>query len=162
MPDNPGHYYDDIDEGNEFDTVGRTITETDMVMHSAMSGNWTELTSNADYYENELDEYVRDVSDRGPFVRGPNLVDIASGLLYQNGVFNRTLLAITSLNVKFRNPVTPGDTVYLRFEVVEKGEPFSNERYENAGSVTISFELIDQHDTIVVGGEAEFLLKRRL
>ena len=40
-------YWEEYEVGQEFESVGRTVTEADFVMHSAFSGDWTELHTNA-------------------------------------------------------------------------------------------------------------------
>lgn len=44
----PPHHFED---GQTFESVGRTVTESDFVMHAMVTGDWTELHTNAEYAE---------------------------------------------------------------------------------------------------------------
>lgn len=45
------HYFEDLETGQTFESAGRTVTETDFVMHSMFTGDWTELHTNKEYSE---------------------------------------------------------------------------------------------------------------
>ena len=44
-----GKYFDEFVVGDEFITPSRTITETDVVMFAAMSGDYNELHTSEEY-----------------------------------------------------------------------------------------------------------------
>lgn len=45
------HYFEDLEIGQTFESAGRTVTETDFVVHSMFTGDWTELHTNKEYSE---------------------------------------------------------------------------------------------------------------
>lgn len=66
-------------------SVGRTVTESDFVMHSALAGDRTELHTDAAYAADET--YGERIA------HGPTTVVQATGLLYRTGIVERTALA---------------------------------------------------------------------
>lgn len=107
------HYFEDFEEGQEFESVGRTVTEADFVMHSALSGDWTELHTNKHYAE--------DGPFEGRIAHGPMTFVQATGFVYRTGIVERTAFAFLGMNyMDLPNPVYIGDTLSLEMEVTEK------------------------------------------
>jgi 3-hydroxybutyryl-CoA dehydratase len=42
-------YYEDYDVGDVFKSPGRTVTETDIILFSALTGDWHELHTNVEF-----------------------------------------------------------------------------------------------------------------
>jgi acyl dehydratase len=144
------HYFEDFEVGTEFETVGRTITETDFVMHSALAGDWTELHTNR--------EYVKDTQFEGRIAQGPMTFVQATGLIYRSGIVERTAVAFLGMNyMDLPNPVYIDDTVSLEMVVTEQREL----NRDDAGLVVIDCTLTNQDDTVVLEGDLKFLIKRR-
>jgi acyl dehydratase len=144
------HYFEDFEVGKEFETVGRTITETDFVMHSALSGDWTELHTNR--------EYVKDTHFDGRIAQGPMTFVQATGLIYRSGIVERTAVAFLGMNyMDLPNPVYIDDTVSLEMVVTERKDISR----EDAGFVVLDCTLTNQDDTVVLEGDVKFLIKRR-
>jgi acyl dehydratase len=144
------HYFEDFEVGTEFETVGRTITETDFVMHSALSGDWTELHTNR--------EYVKDTQFDGRIAQGPMTFVQATGLIYRSGIVERTAIAFLGMNyMDLPNPVYIDDTLSLEMVVTERKELSR----DDAGLVVIDCTLTNQDETVVLEGDVKFLIKRR-
>ncbi|PSP51587.1 monoamine oxidase [Halobacteriales archaeon QH_1_68_42] len=144
------HHFEDFEAGQTFESVGRTVTETDFVMHSALAGDWTELHTNA--------EYAAD----GPFgeriAHGPMTFVQATGLVYRMGIVERTAVAFVGMNyMDLPNPVHIGDTVSLDLEVTDKKEVSR----DDAGLVVLDGTVTNQDDTVVLEGDMKFLIERR-
>ena len=144
------HHFEDFEAGQTFESVGRTVTETDFVMHSALAGDWTELHTNA--------EYAAD----GPFgeriAHGPMTFVQATGLVYRMGIVERTAVAFVGMNyMDLPNPVHIGDTISLDLEVTDKKEVSR----DDAGLVVLDGTVTDQDDTVVLEGDMKFLIERR-
>jgi acyl dehydratase len=144
------HHFEDFEVGQTFESVGRTVTETDFVMHSALAGDWTELHTNA--------EYAAD----GPFgeriAHGPMTFVQATGLVYRMGIVERTAVAFVGMNyMDLPNPVHIGDTVSLDLEVTDKKEVSR----DDAGLVVLDGTVTNQDDTVVLEGDMKFLIERR-
>ena len=144
------HYFEDFVEGKEFQSVGRTVTEADFVMHSALSGDWTELHTNA--------EYAADQQFGQRIAHGPMTFVQSTGFVYRSGLVERTALAFLGMNyMDLPNPVYIDDTVSLEMEVTERKELSR----EDAGLVVLDCTLTNQDDTVVLAGDMKFLIERR-
>lgn len=99
--------------GEKVVSPGRTITEADIVMFAGISGDWTELHTNAEYMKNS------------PFgqriAHGMLTLSVASGLaLRATQTPKLEVLAFLGMdNVRFTAPVFIGDTIRVESEVVE-------------------------------------------
>jgi len=144
------HHFEDFEVGQTFESVGRTVTETDFVMHSALAGDWTELHTNA--------EYAAD----GPFgeriAHGPMTFVQATGFVYRTGIVERTAYAFLGMNyMDLPNPVNIGDTLQLEMVVSNKKEVGR----EDVGMVVLDTEMENQDGTVVFQGDMKFLIKKK-
>jgi len=145
------HYFEDLTVGDTFESAGRTVTETDFVMHSMFTGDWTELHTNSEY------------SADGPFgeriAQGPLTFVVATGLFQRTGIVERTVVAFLGMNyMDLPNPVYVGDTLSATFECAEKRELDSR---EDAGYVEIDAEVTNQENEPVFRGDMKFLFEFR-
>jgi len=144
------HHFEDFEEGEEFISVGRTVTESDFVMHSALSGDWTELHTNKEYAEEQ------DFGER--IAHGPMTFVQATGFVYRTGIVERTAYAFLGMNyMDLPNPVNIGDTLQLEMEVSNKKEVGR----EDVGLVVLDTEMENQEATTVFEGDMKFLIKKR-
>jgi acyl dehydratase len=144
------HHFEDFEEGEEFISVGRTVTESDFVMHSALSGDWTELHTNKEYAEEQ------DFGER--IAHGPMTFVQATGFVYRTGIVERTAYAFLGMNyMDLPNPVNIGDTLQLEMEVSNKKEVGR----EDVGMVVLDTEMENQEGTTVFEGDMKFLIKKR-
>jgi acyl dehydratase len=142
------HYFEDFEEGQEFTSVGRTVTETDFVMHSALSGDWTELHTNK--------EYAQDQQFGQRIAHGPMTFVQATGFVYRTGIVERTALAFLGMNyMDLPNPVHIGDTLQLEM-VVEETKDVGR---DDAGLVVLDTEMENQDGVVVFQGDMKFLIK---
>lgn len=145
------HHYEDFEVGQTFQSVGRTVTETDFVMHSMFAGDWTELHTNRHY----ADEGHFD----GRVAHGPMTFILATGFVYRSGLLERTVYAFLGMNyMEIPNPLYMNDTIQLSMEVTEKRTIDSN---DDAGLVTIDTEMTNQDDVTVFAGDMIFLIEHR-
>jgi acyl dehydratase len=145
------HYFEDMDEGTTFESAGRTITETDFVVHSMVTGDWTELHTNA--------EYAADGPYEERIAHGPLTFILATGLFQRTGIVERTVIAFLGMNyMDLPNPVTIGDTISAEFEVTERRVLDSR---EDAGLVVVDSLVTTGDGTEVFAGDMKFLFKRR-
>ena len=144
------HHFEDFEEGQTFESVGRTVTEYDFVMHSAFSGDWTELHTNKEYADEEyFGERV---------AHGPMTFVLATGFVYRCGFLERTVLAFLGMNyMDLPNPVHIGDTLQLEI-VVDNTKEVGR---DDAGLVVLDTEMENQDGTVVFKGDMKFLIKKR-
>jgi acyl dehydratase len=145
------HHFEDMAEGKTFESAGRTVTETDFVMHSMFTGDWTELHTNREYsQEGTYGERI---------AQGPMTFILATGFVQRCGFVERTVEAFIGMNyMDIPNPVHIGDTVSATFECTEKRELGSR---EDVGLVVIDTSMTNQDDEPVFEGDMKFLFKRR-
>ncbi len=99
--------------GQKAISPGRTVTEADIVLFAGLSGDWTELHTNAEYMKNSL------FGQR--IAHGMSTLSIASGLaLRARGFPPFEVLAFLGMDaVKLSAPVFIGDTIRVEVEVLE-------------------------------------------
>jgi acyl dehydratase len=145
-----GKYYEDCEVGDVAVTVGRTVTETDVVMYSALSGDYTPIHTDAE------------VGRRGPFgqriAHGPLGFTYAIGLSARLAMFEDT--AIAALGVKdwkYIGPIFIGDTLHVEIEIIGKRLTSNPSR----GILERRFRVIKQDDTVVQEGVLPVMVKAR-
>ncbi len=143
-------YFEDFHRGQVFDSTGRTITETDLTMFSMLSGDWNPIHADA--------EFARDTRFGQRVVHGALGIALATGMLHQLGVFDKSAVAMMSLqNWTFTAPIFVGQTLRLRMEIL-KTEPGTSQR---VGRVNRRLQLIDQTGAVIQDGTTDVLVLKR-
>lgn len=106
-----GLYFEDLPVGRKFRTVGRTITEADLVSYVNCLGLVEVLFTDAEFREQESDI-------KGRVVPGMLAHGFAEGLLIQ-AMLQRTGFAFLELNLRVLQPVYVGDTIHVEVEITE-------------------------------------------
>jgi len=144
------HHFEEFEQGQQFESVGRTVTETDVVNYAAIGGDWTELHTNG--------EYATDQHFGGRVAHGPLTLSIAMGLAYRCGFMERTVMGFLGIDhMEFPRPVYIDDTVVGIFTVT------GTERLDHrsdAGVVSLQFDLTNQDEEQVFDSEMRFLVRR--
>ena len=86
-----GRYFDEWIEGEECITPTRTITETDVVMFAAMSGDYNELHTSA--------EVTKDNQFGRRIVHGLLALAISHGLLFRTGYLEGAAIALSLIHI---------------------------------------------------------------
>jgi acyl dehydratase len=143
-------YFDDVEVGDAWTSPARTITETDAMMWSYMTGDWTSLHVD--------EEYAKQFSPFGTRVPpGMMTAAIAQGLLSQLRLFHETALAFLELVIRYRDVVRIGDTVHARLTITEKRLTSKGDR----GIVRLEQSVLNQNGATVQDGEWLILVARR-
>ena len=144
-----GLYFEEFEVGDQVESSGRTITETDVVAFASLSGDWNLIHTDAEY------------SATGPFgqrvAHGLLILSIASGLAVRLGFMEDTVLAFRELDWKFRSPVFIGDTVRLR-TTIESTRAMPR---LGGGLVSFKMEVLNQKDELCQRGTWTILCKSR-
>lgn len=142
------HHYEDFDVGQEFVSVGRTVTESDLVDYASLGGDWTELHTNQEYAsEQHFGQRV---------AHGPLTLTIAMGLAARCGFMERTVMGFLGIErMDFPQPVFIGDTLSAEFEVTSLNDLESR---DDAGVVTLEFDVRNQEEERVFDSEMKFLV----
>ncbi len=141
-------YFDEIEVGEEFESPGRTVTETDIVLFAGLSGDYNVLHTDAEFMKKSI--------------FGERIAHGLLGLAIQSGLFYRTgrvyaTLALAGLKWKFKGPIKIGDTIRLRTRVSSKRETAKADR----GVVVVERTLLNQRDEVVQEGETELMVERK-
>lgn len=144
-------YFEDFELDSTFETPGRTITETDIMMFAGISGDY-----NALHTDEEFAKKTRFGQRIGHGLLG---ISIATGLMSRSGIFEGSAVALLGINNwKFLRPIFIGDTIHVRFTITEKRLSKSN---NETGILNRYYELINQRNEIVQHGEMPVLIRTR-
>ena len=133
-----GLHFEDLPLGRQFRTVGRTITETDIVLFVNTVGMTEVLFTNTEFLRNESDI-------KGRVAPGSLVFCIAEGLLTQ-ATMQKTGYAFLGMQLDIKGPVFAGDTIHVECEVIEAR--LSNSR-PGRGLVRTRNRIIKQDGTLV-------------
>ncbi len=147
----PGKLFDEWQLNEEFITPSRTVTETDVVMFAAMSGDYNELhTSEAFMKNSQFGQRI---------VHGLLGLAISHGLLFRTGYLEGTAIAFLGIESwKFEAPLFFGETIYVKAKVVEKNPSRSK---PDRGIIKLFLQLIKKEGEIVVQSGYKTLMIRR-
>ncbi len=141
LPVNTGLYFEEFHAGQSITSVGRTVTEADVVAFAALSGDWNAIHTDA--------QHAAQHSFGQRVAHGLLVMSIASGLAMRLGFLEGTALAFRDIgNWKFSLPVFFGDTIHVRTTVIET-KPMSR---LGGGLVTLKIEILNQDDKVVQRG----------
>lgn len=148
LPTSPrGMYFEEFDPGQKIISAGRTVTESDIVTFAGLSGDYTQIHTDAEFSKNT------------PFgqrvAHGLLGMAIASGLAAQTGVLEGTVLAFREIiEWKFVKPIFIGDTIHVEMEVREtKAMPRIG-----GGAVALVLQLKNQHADVLMKGTWSVLM----
>lgn len=145
-----GMYWEEWEIGAEFESPARTVTEADIVMFAALSGDYNPLHVN--------EEYCKTTIFGTRIAHGPLVYAITAGLLFQLHLYDDTLIAFLGFeNLKFTGPVKPGDTIHAKVKVLEKRETSRPDR----GVMKRELRVFNQRGEVVQEAVQNFLLKRK-
>ena len=110
-----GKFFDEFVIGEEFITPSRTMTETDVVMFAAMSGDYNELHTSKEFTQgNQFGERI---------VHGLLGLAVSHGLLFRLGLLDGTAIAFLGIESwQFKAPIFFGDTIRVKVTVADKKE----------------------------------------
>jgi acyl dehydratase len=106
-----GFHWNDLKVGQRFRTVGRTITEADIVNFINCTGMTEVIFTNLEYLRTES-------AIKGRVAPGALVFSFAEGLLMQ-ATMQGTGLAFLNMSFDVKGPTLAGDTIHAECEVVE-------------------------------------------
>lgn len=143
-----GLFFEEFETGQSVTSMGRTVTEADIVSFAAFTGDWTTLHTDAVYAGQTI--YGQRVA------HGLVGLSIASALAIRLGFMEGTILAFREIrDWKFSLPVFIGDTLRVRVTVNETKAV----RRIGGGLVTFGAEVLNQEDKVVQHGTWTVLIK---
>lgn len=141
-------YFDDVKIGQEWETLGRTVTEADIVNFAGLSGDFNPI--HVDH------AFAKETPFKMPIAHGLLVLSMASGLGL-NCPPMRTLAFVAIREWNFRFPVFIGDTLRVRVKVVEKELRSRGRR----GQIVWQRQITNQETKVVQEGTTVTLVEAR-
>src|SRR6516162_5220020 len=141
-------YADDIAVGQEWRSLGRTLTEADIVNFAGLSGDFNPI--HIDH------EFASSTPFRRPIAHGLLVFSVASGLFLYSPPM-RTLAFLGIHDWHFRGPVFVGDTLRALSKVLSKEVRGRGRR----GEITWQRQIINQERKVVQEGITVTLVEGR-
>jgi acyl dehydratase len=141
-------YFEDVEIGQEWESLGRTITETDIVNFAGLSGDFNPI--HIDH------EFAATTPFRRPIAHGLLVFSVASGL----GLYSPPMRTLAFLGIRewhFRDPVFVGDTLHALSKVLNKEVRGRGRR----GEITWQRQIINQDRKVVQEGVTRTLVEGR-
>jgi acyl dehydratase len=147
MPAPLRRYFEEIQVGEEYESPGRTVTESDIVLFAGLSGDYNILHTDAEFMKTSI--------------FGERIAHGLLGLSIQAGLLSRAMLpyatiAFGGLRWKFKAPIKIGDTIRVRARVASK-----KETKPDRGVVVLARTVVNQRDEVVQEGDTELIVERR-
>ena len=135
----PGLYFEEFSVGQIFDhSIRRTVTETDNVLVTTLTHNPAALHLDVEYMKNT--EFGR------PIVNSCLTLGLMVGISVNDTTHGTTVANLGWDEVRFPQPVYPGDTLRIETEVLEVRA--SKSRPDN-GIVIFAHRAFNQNDVLV-------------
>ena len=141
-------YFDDVHVGQEWQSLGRTITEADIVNFAGLSGDFNPI--HMDH------EFCKTTVFRKPIAHGLLILAMGSGLGLAFPPM-RTLAFIAIKEWKFLEPVFIGDTIRVHAKLLKKEARSRGRR----GFITWQRQIVNQHGKSVEEGQIITLVEGR-
>lgn len=130
-------YYEDYELGSTRTTIGRTITEADIVLHAGQTG---------DFFPHHMDaEFAKTTEFGKRIAHGTLTFSVAVGSTAN--VINPVAFSYGYGHLRFIRPVFIGDTIHTKVTIHNKEDHKKN---PNMGIITERLEVINQNDETVL------------
>lgn len=145
-------YFEDLEVGMRFESVGRTVTETDIVAFSGLSGDYTQLHTDR--------EYAAATQHGERIAHGMLVLAVVSGLSTRVPLMvgvSKQIIGLLNLECKFKSTTKIGDTLHVVLTIEElrltsKGD---------SGVMVLSRNAVNQKGVVVMESIWKLLIKTR-
>jgi len=139
-------YFDDYAIDEKRTSQGRTVTETDIVLHAGQTG---------DFFPHHInEEWCKTQPFKKRIAHGTLIFSIGIGLTAN--IINEASMTYGYDRLRFINPVFIGDTIHAVITITSKQE----HQKPDYGLIKEKVEVFNQHDKIVMVCEHLLLVKR--
>jgi acyl dehydratase len=139
-------YFEAFELNDKRNTKGRTITETDIVIHAGQSG---------DFFPHHMDEeWCKTQPFKKRIAHGTLVFTVAVGLTAD--LVNEVSMTYGYDRIRFTKPVFIGDTIKVSITIKEKKE----HKKPGFGIVTELLEVTNQHNEVVMICEHLLLVEK--
>jgi acyl dehydratase len=142
-------YYEDLNPGDNWVSPRRTITEADIVMFAALTGDHNPIHTD--------EEFAKTTIFGGRILHGPAGFAIATGLESRLGIKEGTAIAFLGMTWDLKGPIKIGDTIRVVQKVTAKRETSK----KGQGIVFFHVALVNQRDEIIQEGEWKIMMIRK-
>jgi acyl dehydratase len=145
-------WFDDLTVGQKWTSPARTITESDVTSFAQLTGDFHPLHTNEPFAaKSRFGQRI---------AHGLLGLTYAHGLMWtRTGDFDESITAFLGISDwRFSAPVFFGDTIHLRYELVEHRLSRSN---STEGIVGFFVEVLNQNDEVVQSGTKNLLVSNR-
>ena len=140
-------YFEEFDLGYTRQTTGRTITETDIVLHAGQTG---------DFFPHHMDEeWCKTQPFKRRMAHGTLIFSIAVGLTANE--INAVAMTYGYERLRFTRPVFIGDTIRVEVKIAEK----KDHKKPGYGLVVELVETYNQHRELVMICEHILMVEKR-
>lgn len=141
-------YFEDYEIGSERVTYGRTITETDFVVHAGHTG---------DFFPHHMDaEFMKTQAFGQRIAHGTMVFSIGVGLTAS--VINPVAFSYGYDRLRFVRPVFIGDTIHTRTTIAAKED---DPKRAEMGRVFERTEVINQNGEVVLVADHIYIVERK-
>ena len=141
-------HYDDYELNAVRMTTGRTITETDFVVHAGHTG---------DFFPHHMDaEFAKTLPDGQRIAHGTMVFSIGVGLTAT--LINPVAFSYGYDRLRFVRPVHIGDTIRTRVTITSKED---DPKRLDMGRVVERCEVLNQRDDVVLAADHILLVQRK-
>src|SRR2546421_13021997 len=144
-----GVFFDDYKVGTTYETLGRTVSETDIVNFVNLCGFVEPLFMDMEYVAKES-VFGRRAAP------GALTLALSEGLVMQTGLIHGTGMAWLGGELRIVAPVLEGDTIRVEVEVVDKRETKKADR----GIVTYRHRVLNQRAEVVLEAKVQRMIRR--
>jgi len=142
-------WFEDIEPGERRESVGRTITEADIVLHAGQTG---------DFFPHHMDaEWMATQPAGQRIAHGTLILSVAVGMTASD--INPQSMSYGYDKVRFIGPVFIGDTIRVTAEITEKSE--HPKRPDAVGFVSELVTVVNQRSETVMVLTHLYLVNRR-
>jgi acyl dehydratase len=130
------NYFEDFELNSVRETLGRTITETDIVIHAGQTG---------DFFPHHMDEeWCKTQPFKKRIAHGTLIFSIAVGMTA--GMINEVAMTYGYERLRFTRPVFIGDTIKVKVTISDK----KDHKKPGYGLVTELVETFNQNNELVM------------
>ena len=141
-------YFEDYEIGSQRTTYGRTITETDFVVHAGHTG---------DFFPHHMDaEFMKTQPFGQRIAHGTMVFSIGVGLTAN--VINPVAFSYGYDRLRFVKPVFIGDTIHTRTTIAAKED---DPKRKDMGRLFERTEVVNQHGDVVLAADHIYIVERK-
>lgn len=141
-------YFEEIEIGESRTSFGRTITETDFVVHAGHTG---------DFFPHHMDaEFMAKSEFGGRIAHGTLVFSIGIGLTAS--VINPVAFSYGYDRLRFIRPVFIGDTIRTRITAARKED---DPKRPGSGRLFEKVEVLNQNDQVVLACEHIYIIEKK-